>query len=184
MSLRNVVTSCGRLLASSTATVPCSMPTGIVRLNSFCTSAGGAAVVRSKSWFSTPRRLSRTAPPTHHVSNPASSSRLAIVTTSGGMRSSATEDGAPVHIQHFAGDVPRECRAQKQNGARNVVGARDAAQRNRLLDSLAASARVRLRGHLGIDPAECDAIHRDLGGELHRERFGHRNDGALGCGVV
>src|SRR6266550_4417913 len=114
------------------------MPTGIVRLNSFCTSVGGAAVVRSKSWFSTPRRLSRTAPPTHHVSNPASSSRLAILTTSGGMRSSATEDGASVHVQHFARDVPRQRRAQKENRARDVVGARDASQRNRLLDPLAA----------------------------------------------
>ncbi len=68
MSLRNVVTSCGWLCASKTATVPCSMPTGIVRLKIFCISAGGAAVVKSKSWLSRPSRLSRTAPPTHQVS--------------------------------------------------------------------------------------------------------------------
>src|SRR6266542_2075321 len=61
MSLRNVVTSCGWLLASRTATVPCSMPTGTVRLKTFWTAAGGAEVVRSKSWFSRPSRLSRIA---------------------------------------------------------------------------------------------------------------------------
>src|SRR5437773_2179738 len=85
MSRRNVVTSCGRLCASSTATVPCSMPTGTVRLKSLRTSSGGAAVVRSKSWFSSPSRLSRIAPPTHQVSKPESSSFCAIFSTSGGI---------------------------------------------------------------------------------------------------
>src|SRR5437870_5450386 len=68
------------------------MPTGTVRLNTFCTSGGGAAVVRSKSWFGTPRRLSRIAPPTHHVSKPASSSFLAILRTSAGIGSVAGND--------------------------------------------------------------------------------------------
>src|SRR6266540_3286940 len=85
MSLRNVVTSCGRLSLSSTATVPCSIPTGTVRLNSLRTTSGGAAVVRSKSWFSRPSRLSRIAPPTHQVSKPASSSFRAILSTASGM---------------------------------------------------------------------------------------------------
>src|SRR2546428_5981003 len=85
MSLRNVVTSCGVLRWSSTATVPCSIPTGTVRLNRRRTWSGGAAVVRSKSWFSRPSKLSRIAPPTHQVSNPASSRRFAMLSTSGGI---------------------------------------------------------------------------------------------------
>src|SRR2546422_3977834 len=85
MSRRNVVTSWGWWWRSSTATVPCSIPTGTVWEKSRRTSSGGAAVARSKSWFSRPSRLSRSAPPTHHVSKPASSSRRAISSTSGGI---------------------------------------------------------------------------------------------------
>src|SRR6267378_1280308 len=169
MSLRKVVTSCVWLLASSTATVPCSIPTEIVRLKSFWTSAGCAAVVRSKSRFSRPSRLSRTAPPTHHVSNPASSSRFAIFRTSGGIRSSATEDRPSIHVQHLPRDVSRQGGAQEQNRPGDILGARHAPQRDRLLDPLTPATGIRLGRHLGIDPARRDAIHGDLGGELHRQ---------------
>src|SRR5512144_1327344 len=110
-SRRNVVTSCGRLCVSSTATVPCSMPTGTVRRNNRCTTSGTAAVVRSKSWFSRPSRVSRTAPPTHQVSYPSSSRRRAMRSTSCGMWSVSGkligERGAgSSRLRHNASTVP------------------------------------------------------------------------------
>src|SRR5258707_7204347 len=112
ISLRKVVTSCGLFCVSSTATVPCSMPTGTVRLKSFWTSGGGAAVVRSKSLWGLASSASRIAPPTHHVSYPASSSFLAMFNTSRGISRRGgklpTEHRAPVHIQDLSPDVAGE----------------------------------------------------------------------------
>src|SRR5512143_2630154 len=110
-SRRNVVTSCGRLCVSSTATVPCSMPTGTVRRNSRCTTSGTAAVVRSKSWFSRPSRVSRTAPPTHQVSYPSSSRRRAMRRTSCGMWSDSGKligerKAGSSRLRHNASTVP------------------------------------------------------------------------------
>src|SRR6185503_3512096 len=152
MSLRKVVTSCGVFCVSSTATVPCSIPTGTVRLNSFWTSAGGAAVVRSKSLCGAPSSASRIAPPTHHVSYPASSSFLAMFNTSRGISRRdgklPTEHRAPVHIQDLSRDVAGEGRAEEHDRTRNVVGAGHTTERNGLGDGV-VQGRAR---HLRVDP--------------------------------
>ena len=70
---------------SKTPTVPYLTPTATVRLKSRCTCSGVAEVARSKSFCSPPSSESRTAPPTHHASWPASSRRRAIAITSSGM---------------------------------------------------------------------------------------------------
>src|SRR5260370_5582268 len=196
MSLRNVVTSCGRFAASRTATVPCSTPTGTVRLNSRWTSWGGAAVVRSKSWFSTPSKLSRIAPPTHHVSKPACSSRLAILSTSSGIGrwlGNSIREGSPaqhtpaVHIQDFAGDIPRQVRAQEDDRSGNVVGTGHTSKWNRARDCPLPLSRfplIRLLRHLGIYPSRRHAVDGDTRRELDGERLGERNDRAFGGGVV
>src|SRR6266566_2707608 len=199
MSRRNVVTSWARLSRSSTTTVPCSIPTGTVRLNRRRTASGGAAVVRSKSWFSSPSRLSRMAPPTHQVSKPASSSVRATRSTSAGMgkrsgnviRSgvgSPAQHTPSVHVEDLARDVPRQIGAEKHDRAGDVLGARDPPQRDRVLDlppPLSRVAPVRLRRHLRLDPSGRHAIHVDLTrGELHGEGLGERDDRALGRGVI
>src|SRR5258708_9886718 len=205
MSLRNVVTSWGRPSLSSTATVPCSRPTGTVRLNSRRTSSGGAAVVRSKSWFCNCSKASRIAPPTHHVSYPACSSRAAIRSTSGGTPSrsgnvtgprgrrprrsvSATQHTPAVDVENLPGDVPCQPRAKKHDRAGDIPGARHTGERNRLLDLLSPAPpvpRVRLRRHLGIDPPRRHRVHGDVARrELNGERLGERNDGSLGGGVI
>src|SRR5712692_4198227 len=196
MSLRNVVTSCERFAAARAETVPCSTPTGTVRLNSRWTSWGGAAVVRSRSWFSTPSRLSRIAPPTHHVSKPACSSRLAILSTSSGigrrLGNSIREDSPAqhtpaVHIEDFAGDVPRQVRAQEDDRSGNIVGTGHTSEWNRALDCALPLSRfplIRLLRHLGIDPSRGHAVDRDPRRELDGERLGERNDRAFSGGVV
>src|ERR1017187_386051 len=80
----NVVTSWSTLSSSRTPIVPCSMPTGTVRRKSLSTTSGAAAVARSTSCWTFPSNSSRTAPPTHHVSWPASSSRRRIARTGAG----------------------------------------------------------------------------------------------------
>ena len=87
------------LLTSSTPMVPNSIPTGTVRLNSFLTSSGLAAVARSQSRCGWPSSASRTAPPTHHVSKPASSSRSAMRRTVAGGLTGCT-------VSNFSGFDP------------------------------------------------------------------------------
>src|ERR1700704_6589903 len=173
MSLRNVVTSCGWFCVSRTATVPCSIPTGTVRLKRFWTAAGGAAVVRSKSLCGCVSSVSRIAPPTHQVSYPASSSFLAMLRTSRGMSSRAgklpTEHRTPIHIQDLARNVPGERGAEEHNRARDCLGAGPPAEGDRLLDGAPPATRVGLRRHLRIHPPWRDAIHRDARGQLDGE---------------
>src|SRR5258706_8551134 len=171
ISLRKVVTSCGLFCVSSTATVPCSMPTGTVRLKSFWTSGGGAAVVRSKSLWGLASSASRIAPPTHHVSYPASSSFLAMFNTSRGISRRGgklpTEHRAPVHIQDLSRDVAGERRTKKNDGTRDVVGAGHPAEGDPFPDGGIASPR-RLR-HLPVHPPRRPPVHgqarRPLDGE-------------------
>src|SRR2546425_1150377 len=92
MSLRNVVTSCWRFCWSSTPTVPCSMPTGTVRLNRRRTSSGGAAS-SSRSRDSRPSTGCRGSPPRRTRSR---SPRLPAVSRSAApRRGSAAGRGSP-----------------------------------------------------------------------------------------
>jgi hypothetical protein len=70
------------------------------------TSAGLAAVARSQSSGCSPASASRTAPPTAHVSKPASSSRRAIQTTSAGAGSGCASAITPSRDRGFR--VPRD----------------------------------------------------------------------------
>ena len=65
--------------------MPYLTPTATVRWKSRCTCSGVAEVARSKSFCASPSSASRTAPPTHHASWPASSRRRAMSITSSGM---------------------------------------------------------------------------------------------------
>src|SRR5665647_2506312 len=146
------MTSC----SSRTPTVPKSIPTGTVRAKRFLTCFGRAAVARSQSRWGCPSIASRTAPPTHHVSNPAFSSVLAILRTAGGGLSLEINSAVPEHRAQLVG-AHAGTKAEHEIDSRLLCAARSTKYHTHLFEASSAS-----RVTVGVaNSAALSARHHD-----------------------
>src|SRR5947199_6511608 len=84
----------------------------------------------------------------------------------------ANQDAPAVDVEDLAGDVAGERRGKEEHGAGDVLGGRDAAQRDRGERRLAPLPRQGVGGHVRVHPAGSDRVDPDPGSELGGPRLG------------
>src|SRR5687768_18103503 len=151
-----------------------------------CTSIGVAAIPSSSSTTGTARSgpsnsanggditIAPPKPVMPRITPASAATTAASARTSGAKESTVDGDG-------LAGDEPGAVRGEEHREARDVVAAREPAERDAREDLLAALGREELVHHLGVEHGRRDGVHADAERpQLAPEPARHRHHRGLG----